>query len=366
MRVAVIYHSADFDGIFCREIANKFLTKSQVEPKLIGWDFGDEPLRSKDFGDCVSIVVMDLPIDRVFGLSGPPRMDTELEADSVRQKLVWIDHHKSAIDSHPTGIPGYRIEGVAACRLAWFYFSARYRYFAEGGRDVNWFNDNYPFATKQDFIDRKVEEPLAVRLAGEYDIWDKRDLRAEVFQCGLKSRTLDHSWWKALLSVRDEECLNGPEHWVNTLLEAGEIVRYVQTQEYEKVIQQQGFTLKFQDVTFLACMSHELDIRSQLFTAGIKPHHQALLGFTFTGRDWSVSMYHIEGRETQPDVLSIAKSFGGGGHPGACGFRGESLPFCLATTRRSSVDGPLSTCADAQPDPEQTVCSESPPPGSPS
>lgn len=231
---------------------------------------------------------------------------------------------------------------------------------------MTWFHQNYPFATKEDFVNRKVEEPLAVRLAGEYDVWDKRDLRTEVFQCGLKSRQLDHSWWKALLSIRDEECLNGPEHWVNTLLEAGEIVRYVQTQEYEKVIQQQGFTLRTGGITFLACMSHELDIRSQLFEAGIKPDHDALLGFTFTGRDWRVSMYHITGRSTQPDILSLAKSMGGGGHPGACGFRCECLPFSLAITRHSSTGVPPATCADGQPDREQTAYFESPPPGLPS
>lgn len=359
-KVAVIFHSADFDGIFCREIANKFLTKSQIETKLIGWDFGDPPLKMSDLSDCSKIIVMDLPLDKTFGLAGPPNLNTEKERELVNEKLVWIDHHKSAIDSHPKEIPGYRIEGVAACRLTWQWFALHSGGVAypEGGFGT--------LPPKQAFIDRQVLEPLAVRLAGEYDVWDKRDLRTEVFQCGLKSRQLDHSWWKALLSIRDEECLNGPEHWVNTLLEAGEIVRYVQTQEYEKVIQQQGFTLKFQDVTFLACMSHELDIRSQLFEAGIKPYHDALLGFTFTGRDWRVSMYHISGRPTQPDILSIAKSFGGGGHPGACGFRGEYLPFSLATTRHSSTDGPLATCADAQPDPVQTACSESPPPGSPS
>ena len=41
MKTTVIYHSADFDGIFCREIARYFLPKSE----LIGWDFGDEPVR---------------------------------------------------------------------------------------------------------------------------------------------------------------------------------------------------------------------------------------------------------------------------------------------------------------------------------
>ena len=40
MKTTVIHHSADYDGIFCREIARKFLPDAE----LIGWDFKDEPL----------------------------------------------------------------------------------------------------------------------------------------------------------------------------------------------------------------------------------------------------------------------------------------------------------------------------------
>ena len=39
-KITVIYHSADYDGIFCREIAHKFLPDAE----LIGWNFGDVPL----------------------------------------------------------------------------------------------------------------------------------------------------------------------------------------------------------------------------------------------------------------------------------------------------------------------------------
>ena len=68
-------------------------------------------------------------------------------------------------------MPGYRIDGVAACRLAW-----------------QWFNGLDPARPDRcDYIDRRVKEPLAIRLAGEYDVWDKRDPDAELFQYGLRS-----------------------------------------------------------------------------------------------------------------------------------------------------------------------------------
>lgn len=122
-KITVVYHRADFDGIFCREIAKKFLPEAQ----LIGWDFGDEPINPSNIGQ--TLYVFDLPLDRPFGF----RFDELKEASEAKAKygnrignatnIIWIDHHKSSIDSHPKGIPGYQIDGVAACRLAWYWFA---------------------------------------------------------------------------------------------------------------------------------------------------------------------------------------------------------------------------------------------------
>jgi len=164
----VVHHSADYDGIFCREIACKFLP----DARLIGWDFKD---RALDYPVGHQVYVMDLPVDRVFGFRDP---NTALEMTD----LIWIDHHKSSIDSHPKGIPGYRIDGVAACRLAWQWFANNPM--IEG--EIH--GSNLP--EKKDYLARDVWEPLAVRLAGEYDIWDHRGDGDLEFQFGLDSYRL--------------------------------------------------------------------------------------------------------------------------------------------------------------------------------
>ena len=38
----VVYHSADFDGVFCREVAKRHL--GDVGVRYVGWNFGEEPL----------------------------------------------------------------------------------------------------------------------------------------------------------------------------------------------------------------------------------------------------------------------------------------------------------------------------------
>ena len=80
MKTTVIFHSADFDGLFCREIARKFLPDAE----LIGWDYGD-PTPAKELLDGTETLYM-------LDISIPDLMD--------HPKLVWIDHHKSAIEKY--------------------------------------------------------------------------------------------------------------------------------------------------------------------------------------------------------------------------------------------------------------------------
>lgn len=302
MKTIVIYHSADFDGIFCREIARKFLPP---DTEFIGWNFGDIPIDRDKLLTFDRIYVMDLPVEKPLGLSERTLGETQNEKIR-RERIIWIDHHKTAIETHPADIPGYRIDGVAACRLAWQWFVRE----SDGGKDS--FGTSYNLPQKKHFIDRVVGEPLAVRLAGEYDIWDKRDPDAELFQHGLKAQELTEAMW--------EEMLADNTFVTKGVLQNGRTLQYAREKEYAQVIKEQGFDIQFEGLCFLACNSHELDIRSHLFAAGIKDYHQALFGFTYLGSGrWRVSLYHAPGHE-DIDLSVIAKKHGGGGHRGACGF----------------------------------------------
>lgn len=300
MKTTVIYHSADMDGIFCREIARKFLPDAE----LIGWDFGDAPLVIPDG----QIYVMDLPVDRVFGKKFEGDKFSDREIESVSDRIIWIDHHKSSIDSHPATIPGYRIDGVAACRLA-------YQWFIKPG---GWAT----VPEKENYIKRRVREPLAIRLAGEYDIWDKRDPDAELFQHGLRSCDLE-KYWPSLLSLPTPENQDG-RNTVSQLLSNGIALQYARTQENASIIKDIGFTFQWEGLTFLAC--NHARYNSFLFTAGLTPGHDACFGFKWTGKTWSVSLYHAPGKEHH-DLSLIAVKYKGGGHRGACGFQTDKLPF---------------------------------------
>lgn len=284
MKTIVIYHKSDFDGIFCREIARKFLPGAE----LIGWEYG-EP--TPNVPPVCDLYILDLSVDELMDHGG----------------LIWIDHHKTAIDKYPATIAGYRIDGVAACRLAWQWF--------ENSREHS------ELPTKQDFSERRVTEPVAVTLAGEYDVWDKRNPDAELFQHGLKSRELNDITWGYLLA---DFRVSG-NHCVLELLKDGRAIQYAKTQENEIIIGNNGFTMHWEGLTFLCCNAGSYN--SLLFAAGIKPEHDALLGFCLLKDDrWSISLYGVPGKP-DVDLSVIAKKYGGGGHKQACGFKSEMLPF---------------------------------------
>jgi hypothetical protein len=305
----VIYHRADFDGIFCREIANKFLPNTT----LIGWDYGDP---TPEVPQDATLYMLDISVE---GLMSHPN-------------LVWIDHHRSAMEKYDqpgkSTISGYRIDGVAACRLAWQWFTLAAKSWKEGdgAKPANPDRGFYVLPSDVQFKNREVHEPLAVRLAGEYDIWDKRDPDAELFQHGLRSEPLDDVDWSVLLS--DSAWHPGGYNIVIRLLGNGKVLQYAKTQENASIIKDIGFTFIFEGLVFLAC--NHARYNSFLFTAGLRPEHDACFGFKWTGKDWSVSLYHAPGKEHH-DLSLIAVKYNGGGHAGACGYRTKNLPFLAAT-----------------------------------
>ena len=310
MKTTVIHHSADFDGIFCREIARKFLPADTV---FIGWDFADAPLAIPEG----PIIILDLPVDRVFGFDYA-KVGNE-RGPQHPPGLIWIDHHKTSIETHPTDIPGYRIDGVSACRLAW-------QWFALHAATPN--PEQFALPDKQHFFDRQVQEPVAVRLAGEYDVWDKRDPNAEVFQFGLRSQELTENLWDLMLVNEDSdvEQKDVGQITVDALLENGRLLQRYQQRNDANLVNYRSFMVEWEGLKFLTLNTGSFN--SLTFAAMDVPEtgHDALMGFRWDGKQWSVSIYHAKHR-TDLDLSAIAKRHGGGGHRGACGFVTKALPW---------------------------------------
>ena len=322
--ITVIYHSADFDGIFCREIAKKFLGDKAT---YVGWDFADKPLAIPE-GE---IYIMDLPVDRVFGFNYTRQESVPLRfrahGDCRPVGLTWIDHHKSSIETHPANIEGYRIDGVAACRLAWQWFAAHLG--GEAMNDMRFLG----MPKKEDFISRKVSEPQAVQLAGEYDVWDKRNPEAEVFQFGLRSRDLTDEDWKWLLATEDAMV----NEWatfatlIRVLLKDGALLRRYQQQQDARAMQRSSL-VEWEGIKFLALNSAGGNSLTFLTQDVPETGHDALMLWYWQDEWCHVTLYHARHR-TDLDLSAIAVKYGGGGHRGACGFKMQpKTPTVLGQT----------------------------------
>jgi uncharacterized protein len=298
MKTTVIYHNADFDGIFCREIAKKFLPDAE----LIGWDWKDNKI--------------PFPIEGlVYVLDLAP--DCFISPDLSR--IIWIDHHKSAIAKWPKNTLGYRIDGVAACRLAWQWFAESESW---DKMDIN------TWPTKDLFIERLVKEPIAVRLAGEYDIWDKRDTNVELFQFGLRSKKLLSYNWEQLLDETLDETfqVTNSQLACSYFLERGTMLQRYQQQEDRIMVQHRSFIVEWEELKFLALTTARCNSLTFMYKDVHETGHDALMGFCYDGTKWIISLYHAKHR-TDIDLSAIAVKYGGGGHRGACGFRLDKLPF---------------------------------------
>lgn len=309
MNIAIIYHDADFDGKLSNEVCRYHLTGLHPDANVhsYGWDYGRtlplliplaEVLPNKtavDWEDYDEIYIVDLSVDAL------------MERPELRDKIIWIDHHKSAIERWSArGLKGYRIDGVAACRLCWQWFTAR------------------PLNLPQirDYIDRKVVEPTMIRLVGEYDVWDHRDPDAKALQFGLRALSDD-----GLAGLIHYQLACGPKDVVDRLylqpaLEQGRAIKAYCDRQNDEYSASCSHTIRFEGLNFCALNIGQRG-NSDLMRGGITPDHQALFAWRHVGLGNNpiyVSLYHAPGHEDL-DLSEIAKRWGGGGHRGACGFR---------------------------------------------
>lgn len=294
IKATVIHHSADFDGIASREVAKIHLGTEGVE--YIGWDFSDPKIPFPKEG---KVYVIDLSPDCFLEMVG---------IDEAKERLVWIDHHKTAIEKWGTYLPGYRIDGVAACRLAWQWF--------------RWDNGKTCMVSlppKESFLTRTVMEPVSLMLLGEYDVWDHRGDGDLELQFGL--RTQKEPVWSVLLSY------NGVPY-LEKLLEAGKIAMAYSEHVDTGTVMSRSFFIEWEGVKWLALNTARSN--SKTFSALDVPEtgHSGLMSFYWDGKMWNFSLYHADHRKDL-DLSLIAKKKGGGGHAGACGFRVPQIPFPL-------------------------------------
>lgn len=294
MNVAIIYHRADYDGILSGAICAAGVAKRYPHALVhsYGWDYND-PLPDANFETYDEIYIVDLSVDAL------------MERPALQKKIVWIDHHRTAIAKWGSNFIGEQVDGVAACRLCWEFF-----------------NGNGEVLCVEAFACRRPNEPLLVYLAGVYDVWLKDNPsfeEAKNLQFGLRALRPE------IFNDIVRESIDGPDDdiqlakRISSIALDGERIRTYCQKQNDDYAASYAQTLRWWGLTWCALNIGQRG-NSDLLLGGIKPEHDACFAWRWTGKEVMVSLYHIKGKEHH-DLSAIAKSLGGGGHKGACGFR---------------------------------------------
>jgi oligoribonuclease NrnB/cAMP/cGMP phosphodiesterase (DHH superfamily) len=290
MNIIIYYHGRDFDGKCSGAIVYNYYKKSsdQSNIELIPIDYGQEHLLERTFTKDDMVYMLD------WSASNTPEKMRRIKDQAGA--FIWIDHHKTAIDSMNTAYPdahfvGVREVGKAGCELTWKYLNSN-------------------------------EIPGIVTMLGRYDVWDLKypdgfDTLLDL-QYGMKT----HEWnpddpeWEVLF--KDSSCMS------EGLIEIGNQIKKYQKLK-NKLTCESGFETLISVPNMYRLIRvfavNTIEKSSQTFES-LGDKYDIYCAFNFNGKLWDYSLYSLT-----IDVGEICKSLGGGGHKGAAGFQSQQFIF---------------------------------------
>jgi hypothetical protein len=296
LKTLLIYHRADNDGRMCRAVlAPHYARYGPVT--AVGWDYGD-PVPDISLFD--QVVMADIAIPKI--------LDAPEFSGEHRTRLMWIDHHLSALTPGREDIPGLRHVGMAACRLAWLHTHPAV---ANPTAEVLRAHEDRPFEG----------EPEGVFLLGLRDVWKHKGTAHEGAADCLNATCMARPAILAGLAIAKKV----PDE----LFIAGDLLRSADAERNRENAGRAAHHVMFHGLKVLALNTPERG--SRLLEKDPRAGDaDAILVWCHTGDGMvTVSLYHAPGQEHR-DLTEIVKLYGGGGHRGAAGFRcrlQQLLPF---------------------------------------
>ena len=293
MKIVCIYHCVDLDGWMSAAIVKHWFNSTVEIPNVkgvpintlqfIGYNYGQS---IPDLSEYDKVIMCDISFPK-----------EEMDKFELK-RLVWIDHHISAIkDSEPypyNDAFGIRDVQFAACELTWQYF--------------------FP------------SEPLPeiVRLLGRYDCFGHKgtDEEQKVLEFQYGARMVISNYEQAYdFLISNINCGNSVCESIH--IDGAAIYRYLCTEA--KQTYKNGFEIVLSEFIEegksryhkFICINKE---RFNPINFGIDYHEDGYNGvacFHYANGMWNFSIYNDNGLV---DCSVIAKQYGGGGHKGAAGF----------------------------------------------
>lgn len=280
------FHSSDMDGNCSGAIIKMYYS----ECEMIGINYGDE-FPWKDIDPSEYIFMVDFSLQ--------PFNDMLKLYKICGNNLIWIDHHKSAIEDckkfNHRLIKGIREDGIGACELVWKYL-------------------------------HNTMIPTFIKLLAEYDVWNHSDPRTLPFQYGIRqikdTSPNNIDFWNSLFDTE----------LIMRIVENGGIIFDYQNSENEKYASACAFETVVNGMNCIVI--NKMITNSKLFDSVWNPDkYYMMITFGFRKGQWTMSLY-----STRDDVdcsviaKDLAKKYGnggGGGHKGASGCQVDSIDFLI-------------------------------------
>lgn len=273
------YHKSDLDG----HCSGAIVKLKYQDCEMIGVDYDDDLSTMAEMGlidiqDGETVFVVDFS----FGVEDMSWLKENTD-------LVWVDHHKSALEKLEWfECKGKREIGKAGCELTMEYL--------------------YP----------EVPMPISVRLLGRYDVWDHADNRVLPFQYGMRS--FENTFPESLLWV---SILNPEGNFIPSIIEKGQTILDYERKQNEIYAKGMSFESDFEGYRAI-CLNKAFS-NSKIFDSVYDPNlHDIMILFGYRAGQYKFSLYCAK---PEIDVSAIAVKYGGGGHKGAAGFYSNKLIF---------------------------------------
>lgn len=330
-KILVLHHN-DRDGYVSAAIVGDFFenyAKEDYNITYIEMDYSktiEERLHSKGINpdDYYLIYLVDYSISN---------MDNCKFITKYRNKVVWIDHHKSSFDfmkdiecNHFSGI---KCIGASGALLTWIYFHEK-----ELCRHLR----KAKYVSKDELAeliqkDKGFNIPMLVWYTHRYDIWDISD-DVEAFNFGQYKIDINHylNWLRTYKNDMEQD-----NYIIQSNIEQGFNIRAYMIECNEKHISQFGipFVLKYKGKEYDVMMVNMPQPSSLKFGKYAK-EYDILLPFYYNGEGCTYSMYKTDRAPEELDVSEIACSvFNGGGHKNAAGFYIPQCELQLRPTKNS-------------------------------
>ena len=275
-RMIIIYHHDDLDGQCSAAQVRESMEDITVNPiRCIAVQYNSATWKKEEIEKADEVYVLDFTFTDMGTL-----------AEITGQKLIWIDHHKTAMEENKelwdSNILGKRDITKAASQLTWEYLRS-----------------GHPL-------------PMAVEYIARRDIWQfggkKEEISAFTGACQILLHSPEDADWKDLLA----SCDNKNEK-VELYLRVGHALTDVRKVRIEKAFER-GTDINFHGLRarLINTTTDASDLGEYVYQ---KPEYDIAVMWQMMNDIVQVSL-----RSDFTDCAEIAQKYGGGGHRGAAAF----------------------------------------------